>query len=247
MLAFCFLRNVHDIQPNGKTAYQMRYGEPFNGPIIAFGASIMYKPSRQQDIDELPKMGSKMCHGIFLGYAQQAGGGWSGDLEIMDSMDITNASSVEELHTKRINANEVTILKKEGIEQEWSDQPGRVKNEVTFDNLIFPIIDDNFRQPLDGRKMTRRIINNGETIDTDARNWISEIVPVDPDDVDETETETRTIQKTKPDKKKKAPESRSKIPRLRTQRPKPQLRGVMLATQIQKHQSNKSICPINGY
>ena len=24
MLAFCFLRNVHDIQPNGKTAFEMR-------------------------------------------------------------------------------------------------------------------------------------------------------------------------------------------------------------------------------
>ena len=43
-------------------------------------------------------------------------------------------------------------------------------------------------------------------MDTDARNCISKIVPVDPDDVDETDTETRKIQKTKPDKKKKAPE-----------------------------------------
>ena len=105
MLAFCFLRNVHDIQPNGKTAFEMSYGEPFYGPIIAFGASVMYKPSRQKDIDEMPKMGSKMLHGIFMGYAQQAGGGWSGDVEIMDSMDLTNATSVEIFHTTRFNAN----------------------------------------------------------------------------------------------------------------------------------------------
>ena len=58
MRAFCFLRNVHDIQPYGKTAHELRYGEPFNEPIIAFGASVMYKPSRQKDSDEMPKMGS---------------------------------------------------------------------------------------------------------------------------------------------------------------------------------------------
>ena len=41
MAALCFLRNVHDIQPCGKTAYELRYGEPFYGPMIAFGASAM--------------------------------------------------------------------------------------------------------------------------------------------------------------------------------------------------------------
>ena len=33
--------------------------------------------------------------------------------------------------------------------------------------------------------MTRRIIKNGEKLDTDANNCISNIVPVDPDDIDE--------------------------------------------------------------
>ena len=86
----------------------MRYGEPFNGPIIAFGASILYKPSRQKDIDEMPKMGAKMLEGIFLGYVQQSGGGWSGDVDILDARDLTNAQLIEEAHTKRVSANEIT-------------------------------------------------------------------------------------------------------------------------------------------
>ena len=95
MAAFCFLHNVHDIQPCGKTAYELNYGEPFYGPIIAFGANVMYKPSRQKDIDEMPKMGSKMLRGLFMVYVQQSGGGWSGDVEIMDALDLTNAESVD--------------------------------------------------------------------------------------------------------------------------------------------------------
>ena len=141
MAAFCFLRNVHDIQPCGKTAYELRYGEPSNGPITAFGASVMYKPSRQKDIDEMPKIGAKMLHGIFMGYTQQSGGGWSGDVEIIDSMDLTNATSVQECHTKRFNANEITVLKKDGVEQKVEDK------NVTFDNFIFPIIEENSRSP----------------------------------------------------------------------------------------------------
>ena len=95
MAAFCFLRNVHDILPCGKTAYELRYGEPFNCPIIPFGSSILYKPSRPKDIDEMPKMGSKLLEGIFLGYVQQSGGGWSGDVDVLDAIELTNAQLIE--------------------------------------------------------------------------------------------------------------------------------------------------------
>ena len=94
----------------------------------------MYKPSSPKDLDELPRIGSKMAHGIFLGYAQQAGGGWSGDVEVMDSRDLTHATSVDELRTERINANEITVLKGDGVEQS--------SDKVTFDNFTFPIVEE---------------------------------------------------------------------------------------------------------
>lgn len=186
MAAFCFLRNVHDMQPCGKTAYELRYGEPFYGPTFAFGASVMYKPSRQRDTDEMPKMRAKMLPGLFMGYVQQSGGGWSGDVDIMDALDLTNAQSVEEVRTERFSANEITIMKKGGVEQKVIDKA------VTFDDFIFPVREDEWRQPLDGRKMARRMIKKGELV-VDADMCIGNTMPIDPDEVDNAEDETRKL------------------------------------------------------
>ena len=53
--------------------------------------------------------------------------------------------------------------------------------------------------------MKRRFIKNGGKLDTSASNCVSNIMPVDPDTVDDAETETRKIIKTTP--YKKAPEN----------------------------------------
>ena len=64
-------------------------------------------------------------------------------------------------------------------------------DKMTFDNFIFPIIDEKNALPINGREMTRRIIKNGEKLDTDVSNCISNIMPVDPDAVDDADTERR--------------------------------------------------------
>ena len=46
MACYCFLRNVYDKLENHKAPYEIRFGEPFSGPIIHFGAQISYKPIR---------------------------------------------------------------------------------------------------------------------------------------------------------------------------------------------------------
>ena len=38
------LRNVQDLLSDGKTPYERRFGEPFNGPIILFGSLVEYYP-----------------------------------------------------------------------------------------------------------------------------------------------------------------------------------------------------------
>ena len=48
----------------------------------------------------LPKFGGKVFHGIFVGYVQHAGGGWTGDIEVIDSIELTNALSGDEVHVK---------------------------------------------------------------------------------------------------------------------------------------------------
>ena len=104
MAMFCFLRNVHDIRPSGITAYKARYGQDFDGLIVPFGVGVNYLPSRPKDKDEIPKF-QKVCEGIMVGYHQNTGGGWSGDVEIIDSLDLTNALEIKEVHVKRIHSN----------------------------------------------------------------------------------------------------------------------------------------------
>ena len=38
------LRNVTDLLSDGKTPYERRFGQPFNGPIISFGSLVEYHP-----------------------------------------------------------------------------------------------------------------------------------------------------------------------------------------------------------
>ena len=39
-----YLRNVTDLLSDGKTPYERRFGQPFKGPVIPFGAMVEYYP-----------------------------------------------------------------------------------------------------------------------------------------------------------------------------------------------------------
>ena len=69
---------------NGTTPYKARFGQDFTGPIIPLGAEVTFKPISDKDISRTRKFGDTNLPGVFLGYSQQAGGGWSGDLIIAD-------------------------------------------------------------------------------------------------------------------------------------------------------------------
>ena len=139
MTMFCFLRNVHDIRPSGVTAYKARYGQDFDGPIVPFGVGVHYKPSRQKDIDATPKFVSKVNEGIMVGYHQNLGGGWSGDVEVIDAFELTHAGEISGAHCKRVHSSEITIQK---------HPDGK---------FMFPVTEQAWEQPLDNYKMTRRI------------------------------------------------------------------------------------------
>ena len=61
------------------------------------------------------KFGVKTLSGAFVGYLQQAGGGWSGDLVIADWEEIENAETASEIYTKRFKTAEVTVVKQDEI------------------------------------------------------------------------------------------------------------------------------------
>ena len=117
MVFYCFLRCIHDKLNAGgdssQTAFELRFGHQFKGPIIPFGAQIEYKPSQQTDILRLHQFGKKMLPGIFMGYVQHAGGGWTGDLIISDWEQIENAATNSDIHTKRFKAEEIVVTLKQ--------------------------------------------------------------------------------------------------------------------------------------
>ena len=69
----CHLRNVQDLLADGKTLYERRFGEPFKGPKIPFGAMIEYHPISPKDPARIYQSGKKVLPGIFLGYELVAG------------------------------------------------------------------------------------------------------------------------------------------------------------------------------
>ena len=79
MTCYCFLRNAVDVQRDGTTPYEKRFSISFPGPLIPMGAAVDYKPSSDKDRRRLHEYGQSVLPGIFMGYAQQAGGGWNGD------------------------------------------------------------------------------------------------------------------------------------------------------------------------
>ena len=80
----------------------MRFDYDFPGPKIPFGAEITYKPISDKDVARLHKFGSKVLRGVFIGYEQRAGGGWSGDLLVADWEEIQGAEDHHEIHVKRV-------------------------------------------------------------------------------------------------------------------------------------------------
>ena len=66
MECYCYLRNMQDLLSDGKTPYERRFGIPFNGPGIPFGAMVEYRPISAQDPSSLHQFGPEILPGIFF-------------------------------------------------------------------------------------------------------------------------------------------------------------------------------------
>ena len=70
----CHLRNIQDLLSDWKTPHERRFGTPFNGPVISFGAMVEYHPISAKDISRLHQFGPNVLPGMFLGYVLYARG-----------------------------------------------------------------------------------------------------------------------------------------------------------------------------
>ena len=57
----CYLRNIQDLLSDGKTPYERRFGEPFQGPVIPFGAMAEYHPCLLKTCPDCITSAQKSC------------------------------------------------------------------------------------------------------------------------------------------------------------------------------------------
>ena len=108
-----YLRNIQDLLSDGKTPYERRFGQSFEGPIIPFGSLVEYYPISVKDQSRIHQFGKKVLPGLFLGYALFAGGIWKGDILVADLEELETMDA-SEIYSKRLNAIEVIFPKEKG-------------------------------------------------------------------------------------------------------------------------------------
>ena len=108
-----YLRNIQDLLSDGKTPYERRFGEPFQGPIIAFVSLVEYYLISAKDQSRIHQFGKKVLPGLFLGNALYAGGIWKGDIMVADIEELETMDATE-IYSKRLNAKEVILPKEYG-------------------------------------------------------------------------------------------------------------------------------------
>ena len=129
----CYHRNIQDLLSDGKTPYERRFGKPFNGPIILFGAMVEYHPISAKNFSRLHQFGSEALPGKFLGYVLYADGIWIGDIMVADIEELEEMDA-SELHARRLNAKEVSTP---------------MKGET----FIFPVAEGTVKTPGGGRRL----------------------------------------------------------------------------------------------
>ena len=60
MECYTYLRNVTDLLSDGKTPYERRLGQSFNGPIVPCGALVEYHPFTAKDQSRIHQFGKSL-------------------------------------------------------------------------------------------------------------------------------------------------------------------------------------------
>ena len=72
MECYSHLHHIQDLLSDGQTPVERRFGVPFHGPVVPFGAMVEYHPISAKDLSRLHQFRPKVLPGVFLGYALHA-------------------------------------------------------------------------------------------------------------------------------------------------------------------------------
>ena len=86
--------------------HERRFGKPFNGPVIPFGAMVECHPISSKDLSRLHQFGPEVLPGEFFGYVLYEGRIWKGDIFVANIEELEQMDA-SELHARRLNAKEV--------------------------------------------------------------------------------------------------------------------------------------------
>ena len=114
MECYTYLRNVTDLLSDGKTPYERRFGQSFNGPIIPFGLLVEYHPFNCEGPVKNPSTWKETLTCIVPRTCSVRGEGiWKGDVLVADLEELETMDA-SEIYSKRLNAKEVIFPKEKG-------------------------------------------------------------------------------------------------------------------------------------
>ena len=113
----CYLRNVQNLLADGKAPDERRFGDPFKGPVILFGAMVEYHPISPRDQSGLHQLDKKVLSGIFLGYELIAGGIRKRDILIADFEALEKFDASGNLSSKNQRERSIDITKRSMVDR----------------------------------------------------------------------------------------------------------------------------------
>ena len=90
----------------GKTPYGRRFGEPFKGPLVPFGAKVEYYQTSARDKSRRHPYEMKVLPGISIGHVLYEAGIWKEDIFVANIEELEKIDS-SEIYRRRINAKEI--------------------------------------------------------------------------------------------------------------------------------------------
>ena len=89
--------------------WDLRFGEPFGGMNVPFGAKVLYWNDPKRKATAPSKFGPSSAEGVFLGYHIQPGFIWKGDYIVTPVEGLRDALEIGKLPMLRVNRMEIPV------------------------------------------------------------------------------------------------------------------------------------------
>ena len=128
--------------------WELRYGEPFTGMNIPFGAKVLYWNDPKRKASAPTKFGPSSAEGVFLGYHIQPGFIWKGDYIVIPGQGLRDAVELGKLPMIRVNRMEIPVGEFNFPALELSHEKGDTGKMPTLDDQNCHVVQDKVEEAL---------------------------------------------------------------------------------------------------